>query len=185
MGMCDLVKILLELGAAPSKQNNGKYKPVDCAGDDATRTMFVTVEEGKVLANPVNPTKRMNLRNSPSSLENFTPSLTNLSIQTNNNSLSSPNPLQSPPILIGINPLYGLSLDPPSAISQPELFQDAGLLNSHAKSNSMDAKDGRMRSGSDGRARAGSGSKTRSHRSGTILSHFKELCLCYIFRKLR
>ena len=47
MGMCELVTKLIELGAATSKGNNRKYKPVDCAGDDETRQAFETVVEGK------------------------------------------------------------------------------------------------------------------------------------------
>ncbi|KAL3895769.1 MAG: hypothetical protein SGCHY_004497 [Lobulomycetales sp.] len=43
MGMCDLVKRLLELGAAQNKVNERKYKPVDCADDDEMRKMFSTV----------------------------------------------------------------------------------------------------------------------------------------------
>jgi hypothetical protein len=46
LGMCELVKKLIELGAATGKANNRKYKPVDCAGDDETRNMFETVTEG-------------------------------------------------------------------------------------------------------------------------------------------
>ncbi len=46
MGMNDLVKQMIELGAATSKTNNRKYKPVDCAGDDLTRNVFETIEEG-------------------------------------------------------------------------------------------------------------------------------------------
>jgi hypothetical protein len=49
MGMCELVTHLVELGAATSKGNNRKYKPVDCAGDDETRQVFETVVEGKIL----------------------------------------------------------------------------------------------------------------------------------------
>ncbi|KAI8895817.1 hypothetical protein BC833DRAFT_517448, partial [Globomyces pollinis-pini] len=40
LGMSELVKKLIELGAATSKSNDRKYKPVDCAGDDITRMMF-------------------------------------------------------------------------------------------------------------------------------------------------
>ncbi|KAI8926385.1 hypothetical protein BC831DRAFT_390088, partial [Entophlyctis helioformis] len=40
LGMSDLVKRLLELGAAAGKVNERKYKPVDCADDDLTRSMF-------------------------------------------------------------------------------------------------------------------------------------------------
>jgi hypothetical protein len=46
MGMSDLVTKMIELGAATSKVNNRKYKPVDCAGDDLTRMAFETVTEG-------------------------------------------------------------------------------------------------------------------------------------------
>ncbi|KAH6574586.1 hypothetical protein BASA61_000595 [Batrachochytrium salamandrivorans] len=45
LGMSDLVKRLLELGAAPGKINERKYRPVDCADDDCTRGMFETVTE--------------------------------------------------------------------------------------------------------------------------------------------
>jgi hypothetical protein len=46
MGMTELVTRLIELGAATAKQNNNKYKPVDCACDDETRDVFETVQEG-------------------------------------------------------------------------------------------------------------------------------------------
>ncbi|KAJ3089025.1 hypothetical protein HK102_007386 [Quaeritorhiza haematococci] len=45
LGMSDLVKRLLELGATPNKVNERKYKPVDCADDDITRQVFTTVTE--------------------------------------------------------------------------------------------------------------------------------------------
>ncbi|XJO72475.1 hypothetical protein BDV3_003586 [Batrachochytrium dendrobatidis] len=45
LGMSELVKRLLELGAAPGKFNERKYRPVDCADDDCTRKMFETVTE--------------------------------------------------------------------------------------------------------------------------------------------
>ena len=47
LGMSDLVKKLLELGAS-NKANEKHYKPVDCAGDDQTRDMFEQVEEGSL-----------------------------------------------------------------------------------------------------------------------------------------
>jgi hypothetical protein len=46
MGMSQVVKRLLELGANPNKKNERKYKPVDCADDDETRIIFSTVTEG-------------------------------------------------------------------------------------------------------------------------------------------
>ncbi|KAI8835877.1 hypothetical protein BC829DRAFT_365300, partial [Chytridium lagenaria] len=46
LGMSDLVKRLIELGANPNKKNERNYKPVDCADDDRTRNMFNTVTEG-------------------------------------------------------------------------------------------------------------------------------------------
>ncbi|KAI9093778.1 hypothetical protein DFS34DRAFT_563409, partial [Phlyctochytrium arcticum] len=39
-GMSDLVKRLLELGAASRKKNERNYMPVDCADDDVTREIF-------------------------------------------------------------------------------------------------------------------------------------------------
>ncbi|KAJ3095201.1 hypothetical protein HDU97_007152 [Phlyctochytrium planicorne] len=45
LGMSDLVKRLIELGANPNKKNERSYKPVDCADDDGTRIMFSTVTE--------------------------------------------------------------------------------------------------------------------------------------------
>eukprot|EP00842_Homolaphlyctis_polyrhiza_P000703 jgi/Hompol1/1633/HPOL_002743-RA len=45
LGMSDLVKRLLELGAAAGKLNERKYRPVDCADDDLTRRMFEHVTE--------------------------------------------------------------------------------------------------------------------------------------------
>ncbi|KAJ3376829.1 hypothetical protein HDU92_008971, partial [Lobulomyces angularis] len=65
MGMSDLVKRLLELGAAPNKLNDRKYKPVDCADDDVTRDYFTTVVE---IAPPVKPEIML----STTSFENFT-----------------------------------------------------------------------------------------------------------------
>ena len=49
MGMSGLVKRLLELGAAPNKVNDKKYKPVDCADCDETRDMFSHYAEGIML----------------------------------------------------------------------------------------------------------------------------------------
>ena len=49
LGMSELVKRLLELGAAPGKFNERKYRPVDCADDDCTRKMFETVTESMYL----------------------------------------------------------------------------------------------------------------------------------------
>ncbi|KAI9324136.1 hypothetical protein DFJ73DRAFT_259307, partial [Zopfochytrium polystomum] len=46
LGMSQLVKRLLELGANRHRKNGRKYKPVDCADDDETRVMFGTVGEG-------------------------------------------------------------------------------------------------------------------------------------------
>ncbi|ORY00071.1 hypothetical protein K493DRAFT_157822, partial [Basidiobolus meristosporus CBS 931.73] len=40
LGMADLVKKLLDLGANTNKRNDRKYKPVDCADDDETRALF-------------------------------------------------------------------------------------------------------------------------------------------------
>ncbi|KAJ3245258.1 hypothetical protein HK104_007972, partial [Borealophlyctis nickersoniae] len=46
-GMSELVKRLLELGATVTKKNERMYRPVDCAGDEVTLQMFMTVTEGK------------------------------------------------------------------------------------------------------------------------------------------
>ncbi len=46
MGMSDLVRRLLELGAASNKRNERQYKPVDCAADDITCEAFNFVPEG-------------------------------------------------------------------------------------------------------------------------------------------
>lgn len=46
MGMVDLVTVMIQLGAAKSKSNNRKYKPVDCADDELTREAFEKNEEG-------------------------------------------------------------------------------------------------------------------------------------------
>ncbi|KAI9145201.1 hypothetical protein BKA69DRAFT_1015000, partial [Paraphysoderma sedebokerense] len=40
LGMADLVKRLLELGANGNKRNDRKYTAVDCADDDTTRRLF-------------------------------------------------------------------------------------------------------------------------------------------------
>ncbi|KAJ3255640.1 hypothetical protein HK103_006165 [Boothiomyces macroporosus] len=58
MGMSDLVQMMIELGAAVGKSNNRKYKPVDCAGDDITRSVFETVIE-------IDRAKRKNVVNGP------------------------------------------------------------------------------------------------------------------------
>ncbi|ORX76071.1 hypothetical protein K493DRAFT_246684, partial [Basidiobolus meristosporus CBS 931.73] len=47
LGMADLVKKLLDLGANTNKRNDRKYKPVDCADDDETRSLFMNLYEGK------------------------------------------------------------------------------------------------------------------------------------------
>ncbi|KAI9298649.1 hypothetical protein K502DRAFT_217215 [Neoconidiobolus thromboides FSU 785] len=48
MGMADLVKRLIELGANTNKRNERKYKAVDCADDDKTRALFLNIKEGKI-----------------------------------------------------------------------------------------------------------------------------------------
>ncbi|KAI9339293.1 hypothetical protein BDR26DRAFT_386350 [Obelidium mucronatum] len=45
LGMPELVKRLLELGANPNKKNGRQYRPVDCADTDETRIVFNTVSE--------------------------------------------------------------------------------------------------------------------------------------------
>lgn len=42
LGMGDLVKRMIELGAATSRQNDRQYKPVDCADDLSTTKIFET-----------------------------------------------------------------------------------------------------------------------------------------------
>jgi hypothetical protein len=42
MGMGDLVKRMIELGAATTRLNDRHYKPVDCADDEATTKIFET-----------------------------------------------------------------------------------------------------------------------------------------------
>jgi hypothetical protein len=42
---------LLELGAAKSKLNDRKYKPVDCTNDQETREVFERIEEGNPILN--------------------------------------------------------------------------------------------------------------------------------------
>ncbi|KAJ3319373.1 hypothetical protein HDU76_000575 [Blyttiomyces sp. JEL0837] len=53
LGMSDLVRKLLEMGANPNKKNERMYKPVDCADDDETRIIFGTVTE--VPRSPLHP----------------------------------------------------------------------------------------------------------------------------------
>ncbi|KAI8826419.1 hypothetical protein BJ741DRAFT_42600 [Chytriomyces cf. hyalinus JEL632] len=52
LGMSELVKRLLELGANPNKKNGRLYKPVDCADTDETRIVFSTVDEAPKSASP-------------------------------------------------------------------------------------------------------------------------------------
>jgi len=52
LGMADLTKRLLDLGANVYKMNDRKYKPVDCADENTTRTLFLNLTEGEVLSNP-------------------------------------------------------------------------------------------------------------------------------------
>lgn len=46
LGMADLTKRLLDLGANVYKMNHHKYKPVDCADENTTRTLFLNLTEG-------------------------------------------------------------------------------------------------------------------------------------------
>lgn len=46
MGMSNLVKRLIDLGANTNKKNERKYKAVDCADDDVTRALFLNIKEG-------------------------------------------------------------------------------------------------------------------------------------------
>ncbi|TPX36687.1 hypothetical protein SmJEL517_g01382 [Synchytrium microbalum] len=52
LGMADLVKRLLELGANPNKKNDRNYRPVDCADDDVTRKPFTEIAELVVSVTP-------------------------------------------------------------------------------------------------------------------------------------
>jgi ankyrin repeat protein len=45
MGLNELARRLLELGAAPNKVNERKYKPVDCANGEEMMDVFATVSE--------------------------------------------------------------------------------------------------------------------------------------------
>ncbi|GJJ77972.1 hypothetical protein EMPS_10331 [Entomortierella parvispora] len=45
LGMADLTKRLLDLGANVYKMNDRKYKPVDCADENTTRTLFLNLTE--------------------------------------------------------------------------------------------------------------------------------------------
>ncbi|KAG0040199.1 hypothetical protein BGZ82_004444, partial [Podila clonocystis] len=45
LGMADLTKRLLDLGANVYKMNHHKYKPVDCADENTTRTLFLNLTE--------------------------------------------------------------------------------------------------------------------------------------------
>lgn len=47
LGMADLTKRLLDLGANVYKMNHHKYKPVDCADENTTRSLFLNLTEGK------------------------------------------------------------------------------------------------------------------------------------------
>ncbi|TPX60453.1 hypothetical protein SpCBS45565_g07520 [Spizellomyces sp. 'palustris'] len=70
-GMSELVKRLLELGAASRKKNERNYMPVDCADDDVTREMFGNNYE---VAPPPPPCVSLAMNNSPpvfSSMENL------------------------------------------------------------------------------------------------------------------
>lgn len=53
MGMSDLVKRLLELGAAANRVNERRYKPVDCADDDEMRNIFTIITECKFLSKTI------------------------------------------------------------------------------------------------------------------------------------
>ncbi|KND04488.1 uncharacterized protein SPPG_00216 [Spizellomyces punctatus DAOM BR117] len=69
-GMSELVKRLLELGAASRKKNERNYMPVDCADDDVTREMFGNNYE----VAPPPPPMSVVISNSPptfSSMENL------------------------------------------------------------------------------------------------------------------
>jgi len=46
LGMADLTKRLLDLGANVYKMNDRKYKPVDCADENTTRSLFLNLTEG-------------------------------------------------------------------------------------------------------------------------------------------
>ncbi|KAF9999593.1 hypothetical protein BGZ80_003470 [Entomortierella chlamydospora] len=46
LGMADLTKRLLDLGANVYKMNDRKYKPVDCADENTTMSLFLNLTEG-------------------------------------------------------------------------------------------------------------------------------------------
>ncbi|KAF9192255.1 hypothetical protein BGZ51_006038 [Haplosporangium sp. Z 767] len=47
LGMADLTKRLLDLGANVYKMNDRKYKPVDCADENTTKVLFLNLTEGQ------------------------------------------------------------------------------------------------------------------------------------------
>ncbi|KAF9974555.1 hypothetical protein BGZ73_002039 [Actinomortierella ambigua] len=47
LGMADLTKRLLDLGANFNKMNDHKYKPVDCADENTTLSLFLNLTEGR------------------------------------------------------------------------------------------------------------------------------------------
>lgn len=55
LGMADLTKRLLDLGANVYKMNDRKYKPVDCADENTTRTLFLNLTEGEILSSYASP----------------------------------------------------------------------------------------------------------------------------------
>lgn len=52
LGMADLTKRLLDLGANVYKMNDRKYKPVDCADENTTMSLFLNLTEGTALTCP-------------------------------------------------------------------------------------------------------------------------------------
>ncbi|KAG0210889.1 hypothetical protein BGX33_004619 [Mortierella sp. NVP41] len=55
LGMADLTKRLLDLGANVYKMNHRKYKPVDCADENTTMSLFLNLTEGQESL-PTSPT---------------------------------------------------------------------------------------------------------------------------------
>ncbi|KAJ3029798.1 hypothetical protein HK097_005721, partial [Rhizophlyctis rosea] len=76
-GMSELVKRLLELGAATGKKNDKDNRPVDCTDDEVTSQMFQTMTEAEprqpqppTIPLPMTPTRRLS---DDSSLKSSTP----------------------------------------------------------------------------------------------------------------
>ncbi|KAL7753727.1 hypothetical protein RI367_000658 [Sorochytrium milnesiophthora] len=140
LGMSDLVKRLIELGASVVRKNERKYSPIDCADDNKTRLLLMTLPEEE---NRTPQTRNMAKSHSTNSLKLFTSDSSLMKPQRANTLRSASSPMASTTAAskdvsaTASNPtLAGEAVSPSSSLNKPRLSPRRSIL-STSRSNEL------------------------------------------------